>query len=549
MKPRDRAASSGEAALGEIRAARSLHQASSSAADHRQAAERLRGAIQTLDTATQPGPAFEAFLLLARVLEELASGGETADREPQLNQALACVHAADHLAGRLEDPGCRMRQKRQHALILAARFRPDRDENLLDAIALAGAAIRRYELDPESDAEDHGSLLVATGNAWLKVRRGRTEALERACACFRAGRAAVDADALPRLAQVLEGNLAMTEQLLAAEDHALPDKEMVGRFDARIQGCVERGDLHEAIQNGWSFLQWAWSFPTTPNIHVGAAHKILGGLHVRNGDMAEAEMHLYSSLAVFSAVLRPGEPEFPLLEQTRRDLEQFFEASDQSEKTEAATAQASRAVVRAGELTRRAAARLETEPEAARADLDDALRLLPTSPDALFYRGVSGMMAGDDAPAQADFSAALMFRPRHLPSLGNRFTVRLRLGDLDGALADCDAILELDPEHDAALYHRARLRSGRQDWEGAVADLDRFLEIHPESVESLVLRAAAKEQTGDVAGALDDLVRAKPAYTEEKGRRKLEAKLAELRARTGEGPASDPDPDAPESDP
>lgn len=534
MKPRDGASSSGGTALGEIQAARLLYKSSSSAEQHHQAAERLRGAIQMLDTAAHPGPAFEAFLLLARILEELASGGETADREPRLNQALAWVHAADHLAGLLEDPGRRVRQKRQHALILAARFRPDRDENLLDAIALAGAALRRYELDPESDAEDYGSLLVATGNAWLKVARGRTEALQRACECFRTGLAAVDSGVLSRLAQVLEGNLAMTEQLLATEDHALPEREMVGRFDAQIQASVDEGALIEAIRNGWSFLQWAGSLPTTPNVHVGAAHKILGGLHYRNGDMAEAEMHLYASLAVFSAVLRPGEPEFPLLEQTRRDLEHFFEAIGQSEKTEAAMAQAGRAVARAGELTRRAAARLESEPEAARVDVEEALRLLPTSADALFYRGVTGMMAGDDAPAHADFSAALMFRPRHLPSLGNRFTVRLRTGDLDGALADCDSILELAPEHDAALHHRARLRSGRQDWEGAIADLDRFLEIHPDSVESLVLRAEAKEQTGDVAGALADLTRAQPAYTDAEGRKKLEGKMAELRARPTE---------------
>jgi hypothetical protein len=263
---------------------------------YREADEHYRTGLALLDTVAHPELAFEAYLSLGKVLHELASALVGEPREVELRRALVILQAAEFLASCLHDHSRIALQKQVTALALGERFRPDRDENLLDAIALAEEALPFFRQALDRAPIEYGALLVQVGNSWLKVARERQDALEHARAAFREGANAVDPGRFPRLHRVLIGNLAMTEALIAEGNFDLPEQEIVGRFDAEIQASLEVNRLSEALQKGWAFLRWAWSLSSAPNVHVGAAHKILGDLYLRQGNTESAEMGSGSSL-------------------------------------------------------------------------------------------------------------------------------------------------------------------------------------------------------------------------------------------------------------
>jgi tetratricopeptide (TPR) repeat protein len=513
-----------------FRMARGLQRVMRRAEAYREAAEHYRKGLELLDTVAHPELAFEAYLNLGKVLHKLASALVGEPREVELRRALAVLQAAEFLASGLSDPFWTALQKQVTALALGKRFRPHRDENLLDAIALAEEALPFFRKAPDRAPIEYGALLVHVGNSWLKVARDRQGALEYARAAFREGASAVDPGQFPRLHRVLAGNLTMTEALIAQGNFDLPEKEMVGRFDAEIQANLKASRLSEALQTGWAFLRWAWSLSLAPNVHVGAAHKILGNLYFRRGDIENSEMHLYSSLTVLAAVLAPAHPWFPMVGEAKQDLAKLFQATQRPDIATPAIAQVARAVSIAHDVCRRGAERIQTDPAAALTDFQEALRLFPCSPDALFYRGVVHMQSGDFSAALADFDASLLFRPRNIPALGNRFTMRLRLGDREGALADCDAILELDASHDGAILNRAELKAQKADWDGAIADYGKLLDLHPDAAEFLVRRAAAREKKDDLEGAVEDLEHALATVQEPEDKKALAEKIAALRA-------------------
>jgi len=518
-------------AYAHFRMARGLQRGIRRVEAYREAAEHYRTGLELLDTMAHPELAFEAYLSLGKILYELGSALVGEPREVELRRALAVLQAAEFLASVLHDQSRIARQKQVGALAIGERFRPDRDENLLDAIALAEEALPFFRQALDRAPIEYGTLLVHVGNSWLKVDRERQDALNHARAAFREGANAVDPSRFPRLHRVLAGNLAMTEALIAEGNFDLPEQEIVGRFDAEIQSSLEVNRLSEALQKGWAFLRWAWSLSLAPNVHVGAAHKILGNLYFRQDNAESAEMHFYSSLAVLAAVLAPAHPWFSMVDQARQDLAKFFEATRRSDIAAPAIAQAERAVSLAQDLCRRGAEQIQADPAAALTDFQEALRLFPCSPDALFYRGVVHMQSGDFPAALADFDASLLFRPQYIPALGNRFTMRLQLGDREGALADCDAILDLDAAHDGALLNRAELKAQKADWDGAIADYGKLLDLHPDAAEFLVHRAAAKEKKGDLQGAVEDLEKALAAVQEPEDKTALADTITELRAR------------------
>ena len=492
-------------------------------------AEHYRQGLDLLDTVEQPELAFAACLSLAAILRELALKLAGAPRDAELGRALVILQAAELIADGLDDPARRARAKRAAAMALAERFHPDRDQNLLDAIALAGDALPFFQANRTSAQAEYGSLLHQVGTAWLKTEWNRRVSLERARAAFSEGASAIDARRFPRLHDALARHLTMTEGLIADANHSLPDDEMVRRFNARIEAFIDARRLSQAVDAAWAFLQWAWSLPS-PNVHVGAAHKMLGTLYFRRGDQASAELHLYCGLAILSAVLAPGDPWFPMVDQAKRDFVKLFEAAGRPDAAAAATAQAERALALSTNLIRRGAAQIQTDASSALDDFENALRLFPASPDALFYRGAVRMNVGVLAPALADFDASLRVRPRNIPALSNRFIVRMKLGDREGALADCTVILDIDPAHEVALFNRAQLKAEKDDWGGAIEDYDRFLELSPGSSAVLTMRAAAREHKGDTAGAADDLERALAGVESEEGRRAIANEIARLRS-------------------
>ncbi len=171
--------------------------------------------------------------------------------------------------------------------------------------------------------------------------------------------------------------------------------------------------------------------------------------------------------------------------------------------------------------------------------LDAALRIRPSLPQSLCYRGLSRSKLGDDAGAVRDLDAAIGAKPDYARALAGRAEARRSLGDARGALEDLDAAvrarpgdaaalrlraqlrhqqgdlagadrdltdaMRADPGHPDTLYRRGKLRADRGDREGALADLDAAILARPRDAAALGVRGVLRRAGGDLRGALGDL--------------------------------------------
>jgi hypothetical protein len=133
-----------------------------------EAVGRYRQGLELLDTTAHRETAFEAFLGLGELLCALANRHVGNARDAGLTRAVAALQAAEFLAAALGDADGIARARRATALALGERFTPDRDRNLLDAIAGAEEALPVLRRRSERAPIEHGSLLVMLGNSWLK---------------------------------------------------------------------------------------------------------------------------------------------------------------------------------------------------------------------------------------------------------------------------------------------------------------------------------------------------------------------------------------------
>ncbi|MBI2923103.1 MAG: protein kinase [Planctomycetes bacterium] len=150
------------------------------------------------------------------------------------------------------------------------------------------------------------------------------------------------------------------------------------------------------------------------------------------------------------------------------------------------------------------------------AAMDEAIRIRPKFPAALFVRGTCRAIAGDAAGARADLDLALALRPRFVPAFVNRAMLRMGAGDLAGALEDNTAALALEPSP-VAHNNRGIVRKRLGDRAGARADFDEALRLNPSFVQASVNRAILDIPEGRAAQALpglDEAVRRLPRAPE-----------------------------------
>jgi len=180
--------------------------------------------------------------------------------------------------------------------------------------------------------------------------------------------------------------------------------------------------------------------------------------------------------------------------------------------------------------------------EAARADLDEAVRLEPehaafhvdlglalqglgqldaaarafdraidlddTLAAAFVDRGNLRQSRGELEAALADYDRALALEPPRAATHYNRGNCLFRLGRPEAALADYEQAVVLEPGHAAALYNRALAQLELGDSERALASLGEALAADPENAEAHLLRGRLRRQRGQLDEACADLGRA-----------------------------------------
>ena len=94
---------------------------------------------------------------------------------------------------------------------------------------------------------------------------------------------------------------------------------------------------------------------------------------------------------------------------------------------------------------------------AARADMNDALALVPADPMAWLLSATLARRMGDGARASADIKEAMMRAPNEADVLYEAGNVAATNGDMDGARAQWTRAAAADPQSDAAKSARAEL--------------------------------------------------------------------------------------------
>ena len=142
--------------------------------------------------------------------------------------------------------------------------------------------------------------------------------------------------------------------------------------------------------------------------------------------------------------------------------------------------------------------------EAAEADLDKSIDLLPGRGSSYASRALVRYFRDDLRGALADFDMAVYADSTSLTSRYNRGLLLMEVGDNNKAIKDFDFVLGVDPDNTLARYNRALLRSAIGDFRGAVDDLSLVIAAYPNFEQAYSLRARASRNLGDVAGAKAD---------------------------------------------
>jgi tetratricopeptide (TPR) repeat protein len=150
-------------------------------------------------------------------------------------------------------------------------------------------------------------------------------------------------------------------------------------------------------------------------------------------------------------------------------------------------------------------ANLRKEPDARRADYDEAIKLSPHDIDVLRFRGMFFLTQSDFDRAIADFDAAIALEPKDADTYEARGIAQSMAKKFDDAIESFDKAIDLAPDSAAAYTHRARVRAVKGDAPAALNDVEHALKLQPGSVQALQLHAMLLSSAGKFADALADL--------------------------------------------
>ncbi|WP_144152942.1 tetratricopeptide repeat protein [Paraburkholderia sp. BCC1885] len=149
--------------------------------------------------------------------------------------------------------------------------------------------------------------------------------------------------------------------------------------------------------------------------------------------------------------------------------------------------------------------------------IDEALRLNPSHPRALFQRG--GMLAhlgrGDEAVAAYDRLLEIM--PASIETLCNRSAVLRALGRFDEALASCERALAVDGRSIGALKEQGQVMRRLERHEEALISYGTALTVAPADVEILFVRGVTFLELGRLPLALESFnaaIASSPGFTD-----------------------------------
>lgn len=151
---------------------------------------------------------------------------------------------------------------------------------------------------------------------------------------------------------------------------------------------------------------------------------------------------------------------------------------------------------------------------AARADVDQAIRLDPARSFYFTQRGDILRQQNEYAQARIDLDRAIQLEPTSSQAYHTRGLLLAAQGDSAGALTDYDRAVELDPNSTYALQFRGQVHMRNADYPRAIADFDRAIELSGGRAELFHVRGMARRLSESFPGAIADLDRAVTMYNQ-----------------------------------
>lgn len=126
----------------------------------------------------------------------------------------------------------------------------------------------------------------------------------------------------------------------------------------------------------------------------------------------------------------------------------------------------------------------QKDPGLARSYLDQALSMVPDSPDGLFLRSEVLFDLGDFQGALDDIEAFLIIDPENAAAYNQRGHIHDTLGEYELAFEDYDRATEIDPVLPEPYLNRGFLYMILYgDYESALTELRQYVVLAPEGVE------------------------------------------------------------------
>lgn len=160
-------------------------------------------------------------------------------------------------------------------------------------------------------------------------------------------------------------------------------------------------------------------------------------------------------------------------------------------------------LVRAKALALRAT--LSSDVDKRRADLDEAARLAPHSPEVLRSRGMFLIEQNELEAALQCLTAAIEANPKQADTYDARGVALFMLKRYDEAMKDFNKVIELVPNSPLVYTHRARIYALQGKFPEALAETDAALRLDPDFSVALLLRARLYVQAGELAKAMADV--------------------------------------------
>ncbi len=160
---------------------------------------------------------------------------------------------------------------------------------------------------------------------------------------------------------------------------------------------------------------------------------------------------------------------------------------------------------------------LRGDYQAALADYDRTIQLMPKYPNPFYNKGLLKVALKDYQGAISEFDQAIALNSKIPSQYFERAKAKIELNDLHSAMADLDTVVQLDPRHAEVWMHRGVIKKRLGDFDGAISEYNHALQINPNDYAIVYNRGLSYFNRRDLENAVKDFqqaIRLNPSFAD-----------------------------------